>query len=533
MFDLIFDLFSAWNQVGLFLMATVFTLIGGGMVAYDLNWRMNAVKIKARIIDVRAHVTNKVKRNQIKSKAETTTSLTEDFKEKPISSVFAIFFVGLILCIPLVFFGFGAYKAYAYINLTSGGEYANARVVRNESSYDSDSGTSYKAIVAFTDMDGRIWELRDGISYGSKPSYKTGTRLGVYYDLENPKHFVIDDFWHNMTIALVFMGFGGAFICFGGFVAVLNKKSKSASESKDSGGQTYYYPVFEYQTKNGERHEKVGEWGSSSILSCLPGRRLKLMMMPNKPESVKRPQWFSLVFGLVFLMPGLFIYYIAVTTFEMTWAAPVLVLGIIGFVAFKLIGLVRKIPKDELRKGVKAFREQGFTISSSNNAHKGKILDDEEIRSHIQQGVKVSRFAAYLVLLIAIGLFVGAYYSSLDMTKRINNGAQTQGQVVGLKSRRSDDSYVYYATVLFMEQSGTKIRFEDSVGSSHPTLKKGDVVDVLYSLKNPHDAIIDRGIWNWSLSLGLGALAAFLLIIALHNFMLVRRYGVSRNRAWI
>ncbi len=541
MFDLIFDALSAWNQIGLLLMGTVFILIGGSIAGYELYWRIKSTKIKARITGIK--VTRQAKNKSTLKKKEDETeeeseTLSESFKKEPVASSFGMLFVLLFFGMPLVFSGIGAYMGYTYLSLTQTGEYAQAKVVRNDSSYDSENGTSYKAVLKFTDHQGKIWEVKDTISYGNSPSFKKGTQIGVYYRADDPKKFVIDDFWHNMALSLILFFFGFAFIGIVALACFVSTRQNQAGEISHKDGKKpnfadeVYYAVFEYQAPNGNRMEKVSESGSNSLLGKMPGRRVTVMTFPDNPEKIRRPFALLFVFGLIFLVPGVLIMHTALTTFEFNIVTLLIVLGGLGFIAFKVWSFFRQIPSEDLKNGWAEFKEKGVSVKASTGSGKGgRLLEPEEVAVRAKYYAKHSMIAGYVMLVIALGLAGGSYYAGLDMVDMTQNGISATGKVVDMRSRYSDGSYTYSAVVEFRDRDGNKSRFTDSVGSSHSSFKRGDEVEVLYMRDNPDDAIIDRGIFNWGLSGGLAIGVLLLLWGAFHSLALARRYGGSRYRS--
>jgi hypothetical protein len=529
MFDVIFSFMEAWSLFGMLLMGGVFLLIGGGMIGYELYWRMNAQKIKGRISSVR------VVHAQQESIYQKTEEDTDEESKKSTGigkNVVAGFFILMFVGLPLLFSGIGVYMGYKYFSLRHSGTYADAIVVRNEESYDSDNGTSYKAVLEFRDQNGQIWEVKDTISYGNSPSYKSGARIGVYYNIMDPEYFVIDDFWHHMGIAIAFLGFGSVFI---GFFALMFFLGKRQDAQKLGDGKTakklssigeMYYPVFEYQSPNGERMEQVGSVGRNSLLGILPGKEVNLLMFPDIPEKVRRPFMFLLIFGSIFLLPGLFITYQAVTSFEGSPVTIVMLFLIIGVVGWRIRKAIYKVPNGAIKEAWKEFRKQRGAEKNPSNGPFSSIvsfsvkqksnmveLSQSEISARVKKSAGQAKVTGYIMLLVAVGLSVGSYYAGLSMLEMTVNGQHAFGKVVDINSRSdSEGGYTYYAEVLFKDADGNKVRFEDSVGSSHPMQKRGDKVEVLYDPANSGDAIIDRGLMNWGLSGGL-ALGAFFLLL--------------------
>ena len=548
MFDFIFNIFEAWNQIGLLLMGSVFMLIGGGLAGYEIAWRLRAKRIKGVITEVRVKENNKKLSSRInetdnKEKKDEKT-LAEEFEDEPVTTSFAVLIATLFLGLPLMFSAMGIYMGYGYLSLTQSGKYAQATVIRNDSSYNSDNGTTYKAVLRFTDYRGKSWEVKDNISYGSSPSFSTGTKIGVYYDPKDPNEFVIDDFWHNMGIAIAFTAFGFVFIGFILLGSYFNKKGKnnknlSSSSKKNNFYNEMYRAVFEYKMPNGDRNQIVSDVSSNSLLNKIPGTRITLLMSQKNPENVKRPSRFMLIFGLIFLMPGIFVMNTALTSFEFNIFTVLMVLAVIGFVTYKIWSFVKKIPVAEFKKGWSDFKKEGVEVASSySRGDKGeRILDKSEIMARIKVQARNSMIGGYVMFVIALGLAGGAYFTGIKMLDMTRNGISASGKVVDVKSRYSSSSgsssggYTYHAVVNYTDNNGKSVRFEDSVGSSNPIYKGGDQVQVLYLPDDPQGAIIDRGLMNWGLSGGLAVGALLILLGGSQSIVFARRYGGTRYRA--
>lgn len=539
MFDLIFDALQAWNQIGLLIMALVFLLIGGGILADFFYWRIKGQRVKGRITGVRVKGKGKNKPTQgaehipnpTKASNEPKETLGQSFKKQPVAISFGGLFALMFIGFPLLFSGIGVWMGYTYYSLTASGNWAQGEIIRNDSSYDSESGTSYKAVLHFQDKNGRTWEVKDTISYGSSPSFEQGTQVGLYYNPANPKKFVIDDFWHNMAIAVAFFAFGIGFVGIIFLALYFNTKTPKPSAGgkfkKQNFANEYYYPVFEYMAQDGTRKEYNASMGSNMLLGNLPGREVSLLVIPgegNHSDKVRRKGVLGLVFGLVFFAPGVLIGNIAVTSFEFNPVMFLMVLGIIGLIAFKLLSVAPKIKKAyHESKEMGAFKKENFKFRvTSRSKNEGRLLEKSEIDARLPGARTQVRIGGYFSLIIALGLFIGAYYAAQDMSGKLENGVRTEGEVVRIESRYDSSSegsgYTYYAVVEFKGERGRRIEFRDSVGSSHPIHKRGDAVDVIYNPDKPSDAIIDRGWMNWLLSGGLALGGLVLLWACFHAF---------------
>ncbi len=521
MFDLIFSVLEAWNALGLMLMAGVFLLIGGGMLAHHFYWRICARSIEGRVVGLRFVQTTK-------SYSETPDAEAQNSKGALL--VFGFFFI----IFPLIFGGVGAWFAYGYYDLTANGIHADAFVVRNEITTGSDGDSSNTTILRFTDSNGQSWEVRDSISYGGSPSYSEGERIGVYYDPGEPERFVIADFWHNMAIAIAFMGFSVVFILIFCLIFFFSRRKNSIGSGGGVTTQDAFYPVYEYRTPQGERAEYIDSIGTGAyFLHVLPGTRARLLMFPGHPPKVKKASLVWLILGLIFLSPGLFIGYVAVSQFRFSLGMIALLLAGFGFAAYKLMVFLEKIPKADREKGWKAFRsgeflsDENFTITMDDASKKGRLMTPDEIRVGIPKQRRAYRLSGVIMLLIGLGLGAGGYYAGKNILALSRDGIRAEGEVVDLRSKSTDDGYVYHAVVRFKDQNGQDAQFEDSVGSSSPMMKRGDRVQVLYPPGKPSGAIVDRGIFNWSLSGGLAAAALLFLWGALSSLSTAARAGRS------
>lgn len=304
---------------------------------------------------------------------------------------------------------------------------------------------------------------------------------------------------------------------------------------KSSTGEAYY-SVFEYSAPNGELLEHMSDMGSNSLLNKLPGRRVTLMVFPDSSEKVRRPSLILPIFGLVFLLPGIFIGHVAVTTFEPSYMFFIIITAIIGFIAYKIWGFIKDIPREELKEGWRSLRENKPSITSSSRSEdeKGRVLEQNEILERLNGQCRNARISGYIMLVVACALAGGSYYTGLNMIDRMQNGVRAPAEVVRIKSQYSSSTdssgYTYYAIVEFIDENGRSVEFKDSVGASSPMYKRGDEVDVIYYSDEPKDAIIDRGIFNWSLSGGLAIGGSLILWMAIYSIQISRRFGHTKHR---
>ena len=209
MFDLIFDGLSAWNQLLLIFGGLILLAIGGAILGDFVYWRLKAQRVKGKIVGVRAQISkfNKEEQKKEDPPEEELTSFAEEFKKSPGTGMIAVIFIVMMIGIPSTFVCIGTYFAYDYFALKASGVSVEAIVTGQDKSYDSESGTTYHALLRFTDEYGRQHNVRDRMG-GGKPSYKINEKVIIYYERGDPEHFVTTDFWHNMILPVGFIGMG-------------------------------------------------------------------------------------------------------------------------------------------------------------------------------------------------------------------------------------------------------------------------------------------------------------------------------------
>lgn len=532
MFDAIFQIFFSVQILGIALIALVFLFLGALLAGSVLKTVLMAKSIPARIAAV--HVVGDAQSADQRPSREIEDLPVND-KNKPGKGM--LIFIGLIVS---VFVAFGLYNAMRYFDLKANGVYVTATVVDNHMSRDSDGAVSYKAILEFYDQIGNVHTVSDNVSYGSKPSYKTGTQIGVYYDPQKPERFIIDDFWHNMLISVFFIGFGAIFfgifafgMHFSGREARVAKSSLASGKKKGYSGEVYY-ALYEYRMPSGEIGTFMEDNGEHTILRKIPNTKVRLRMSAD--GAVVKTEIIILIVGIIFFCGGIFAgnHFFSIVEFNIYLPIVALVGGI--YIFRKAGFAIQKIPREDRLKMAEIFSmlrnpetRKKFKVIDNAPSLKGRALANEEIAPRIVYYTRHARNWALVGLVVSSGLLCGGYYSMQSMTAFISNGLRAQGSVSSIESRYSSNSegssYTYYAVVSFDAQDGRSYDFQDSVGSSYPLYKRGQNVEVLYLPDDPQEAMIDRGLWNWALAAGLLGGGVLILLLSLRTLMIT---GKSR-----
>jgi len=534
MIDFLFDGFKAYNMIGFFIGGLIMALIGGLIAGDWIYWRMKSTKVKGRIVAIRS---SGVRRDDAAWEKEYkginpdadpeglenfAEHFVEDFKKNPKKAIGRNFLMLIFVFVPVLFFGFGAYTAYDFLALKASGVQTTAVVSKIES-YDSDDGTMYTVFVRFDDSEGIEREVRDRLSTGGKASYKEDERLTVYYDRDNPEHMIIDDFWHYMVFALMFMGISSIFIIvfFGGLFFKLadggdvtkGHNRKVGKIKRQHYSNQHYTAIYEYRDADGQMVQAEGRTATNWLADKVPGATMTLMIRPDRPDEAETPGIMMPVFGLVFLLPGLFLIGMAVSQMEFNPATILLLLAGAGFTGWKIKGTI--IPKEqrESKEEFAARRAEKRKLKKEKKKKDGYIMTAAEIRERMVFLDRQALITVPIVMLFSILIIAGGFHLLNQMQGFSERGVRVDGEVAGIDSRRSSDGdTMYYAVVSFTTAEGQKVRFDDKAGGSSPLYRAGDRVKVLYDGTDPTEAIIDRGMFNWVLPyglIGLGMLMAW------------------------
>jgi uncharacterized protein DUF3592 len=282
-----------------------------------------------------------------------------------------------------------------------------------------------------------------------------------------------------------------------------------------------YTPVYRYALQSGQTHLAKSNTGSGWIRGKETGRVVSLMISAHNPTQAQEANnyLFDLI-GLVFLVPGIWLGYTAITAYSitpMTWLMAVAMLVYLAERGYRIL-----IPKGQ-RVSIEEWKKQHHIDNAAIDPAEVKpiegIVSAPDVRQAQQKQLQNYRKAVPFLGLFAIILFSLGIYASVQISRLEAKGLRATGEVVRLKPEYSSGSggghYSYYAIVRFRTDKNVTVEFKDNVGSDPPTHRAGDKVTVLYLPNNPQrDAIIDRGIWwNWAMPAIVFISAAFLLIL--------------------
>jgi uncharacterized protein DUF3592 len=282
---------------------------------------------------------------------------------------------------------------------------------------------------------------------------------------------------------------------------------------------TTYAPVYRYIAAEGEPHEARSDVSSSGTAGKETGRVVPLMIAAHNPSSarVANSYWLEII-GVVLVVPGLVLAYIALTAYPVTLMTWVMGAAMILYLVER--GRRLLIPKGQ-RLSIAEWKKQ-HGISASIDLAQVKRIEDLVPGASAQENAATqqARKWAPVVGVFALVLAALGVWQSMRLAHLETAGIRAPGQVVRLHGEWSSGSsgsshYTYYPIVRFRTAENETIEFKDSIGSNPPSYRAGDKVTVLYLADTPNrNAMIDRGLfWNWAIPVGIFIAAIVVLAI--------------------
>lgn len=280
-----------------------------------------------------------------------------------------------------------------------------------------------------------------------------------------------------------------------GTVVALEKRSTPSRGSKKPGGPMYY-PVINY-VADGSAREFTSKYGMG-----LPQYDLGTTVpvaYSRKRDEARIKQKMPFIGGGILASVGVVLCVLFFNIFQFTawsWAvAAVVTLGI-------LISARNKLHShdistlDELQE---AFRNTDMKTSRGTEPEEIELISDKEkLHRNIYRASKPVRWIGPIFTAVGIAAVVLGVYLGKQRAEFLESAHRSQGEVVSLNSKSSDDGYVYYPVVRYAPSgSSNTISFEHETGSNPPSYSVGERVEVLYHPEDPSHAIIDSGFMNW------------------------------------
>lgn len=473
MFDAIFNIMTAWNQVLMGGGGLLMFLIGAAIIGDFIYVRIKGARVDAIISGIAAEG----------YKDKRPFSQNRKLKNASDQNLW----VGVIVAAVFILVGLGV--GFKYVHLSLVGEDGSAKIREIRAVSGSEGGTSDYVTVIFQAGD------QEYIAYDSYPislkKYKRGDDVNILFDKNRPTRFVINDPVHSLFLPAVITSIG-LFIM---LVLYMNDPRRFGYKGKGYTGADFhgemYSAIYKYQAPDGESYEVTDGSSASYLSGSMPGQEVKLILKPNDYGDARRPSLIWLVLGLIFAVPGAIMLYSAFITMDINRYTFLILIPLLIYAGIKMYRNGKSVKdwekfKAEQRKKMKKKRPRKI---------KGHILTEDQIRMRLAAYKRTSFIGHGILLVFGVGLIAGGVYWKATNDEFLATAVMTSGHVTAVNSRynSSSESYSHYATVGFEAQNGEFYEFQDNVGHSFPKYKGGEKMVVLYQPDNPEYAKVARG----------------------------------------
>lgn len=285
-----------------------------------------------------------------------------------------------------------------------------------------------------------------------------------------------------------------------------------------SSQRAIYYPVIAYSTLDGETITADTDSGSSSLANKIPGRKVSVMVLPRDVETARIKSTIWGVIGTLIAAFGVGLLTVAIDFSEINGTTVVIVAILLVWGFYKLKASIK--PKSQ-RQDKADFRARKKSERQAKRQAM-PLLNKQEVMQILNEHDRANKKLLPWMLGLGLMVFGGGVYLAKDLVSLMIVAERADGRVVSLKrqynANSEGSSYTYYPVVEYQNLNGETIRFQDKVGSSPATDRRGDRVRVIYDPDNADRVRIDRGLWNWLVSGGCLAIGALLVGASLNSY---------------
>jgi uncharacterized protein DUF3592 len=272
-----------------------------------------------------------------------------------------------------------------------------------------------------------------------------------------------------------------------------------------------YAPVYRYMLPDGQTHEAKSDVSTGSLSGYKTGTVVPILVSAHNPTEARTANNYLFdVLGLVLIAPGLWFGYTALTKYPITPMTWFMAAAMLLYLAERARAIV--VPKGQ-RLSIEEWKKQHGMAGSINLADVKPIEQLQPSASAtppLRDQLQKNKLAMPTVALFAVIAASIAVYQGISISRLEASGLRADGEVVDLKEESSHNGYVYYPIVKFQPREDMAIEFKDRVGSDPPSYQPGDKVRVLFLANDLRSAIVDRGVWNWTMPAILAVVAVLL-----------------------
>jgi hypothetical protein len=257
-----------------------------------------------------------------------------------------------------------------------------------------------------------------------------------------------------------------------------------------------YAPVYRYTLADGQTHVAKANISSNMVHGMATGRTVRLLVSPHNPSDARQAgDWTGEIIGLVFLLPGAWLGWTALTAFPMTPMTGLMAAGFVAYFAERgLRTFKRNGPHISISEWLALIRQGVATdVDMADVKPIESLVPPDALKATWRDRLRAHRKVAWVpailaIVLLFIGFNRGEYALQLEA-----QGIHVPGVVAEYaETDNANGHWAYYAVVHF-RVPGATIQFRDSVGGNPPPLRLREAVTVLYIPGAPWTAIVDRG----------------------------------------
>jgi hypothetical protein len=260
-----------------------------------------------------------------------------------------------------------------------------------------------------------------------------------------------------------------------------------------------YAPVYRY-TLDGQTHVAKANVSSNLVQGMTTGKTVRLLISPHNPSDARQAgDWTGELIGLVFLVPGAWLGWTALTAYPITPMTGLMAVGFIAYFAERgLRTFKRNGPHISISQWIDMVRQGMATnVDLSHVQPIESLVPADTLKATWHDQVAAQKKMAWVPALMAIIFPLIAISQASNMLQLEIQGIRVPGKVTEYaETDNSNGHWSYYAVVHFRtpgEMLGESIQFRDNVGGNPPPLRLGKAVTVLYIPGAPWTAVVDRG----------------------------------------
>jgi len=309
-----------------------------------------------------------------------------------------------------------------------------------------------------------------------------------------------------------------------GTVTAVEKRTTPADHSKKQGGPIYY-PVIKY-IADGNYKTFTSRYGMS-LPQYEIGETIDVAYSRKRDEA-RIKQVTPFIVGGIFAAIGIGMCVLFFHVFRFSLISAGMSAAVVVSIFFSGRKLLRRHDISTLDELKESFRNTNMKTRRGTAPEETQLLTDRrELQGDVYKASKSLKWIGPLFTVVGIAVVVLGVYLGKNRAEFLEVAQLSEGEVISLNSRRSDDSYVYYPVVRYTPPGGSSpLTFEHDVGSNPPSYDVGERVQVLFHPDDPTNAIIDAGIMNWfgpGLALLLGLVFATAGIFSVNHWHKIKK----------